>query len=424
MSYGIDYNKLNTALSFKEQESGKNAIDVITEKGTLSFFSSIKSVAMFVNSAYSGSFVSGNIFWTLPVKSLTETYTTGHVVDDVPQLDKVQNDEIYQKIASKVVESFDLEAMGFVGLQIYSLQAQLLAEVMGNYIECKCFKILSDFCDQHPEQTIYIKGLGDKKVFSKEESEQIFSAILFAKTMISKDFTDPHYMGAPMEDFYTVLDTTCFAGLSQALAFNSAYILAADISKKMLEANTSDAAQFVKGKLAMTNILNKNNIGAGVIDKLEDLTIDKKGFLLYKDAYAIVLGVPSFKVLPDPNTQNMKMTMKQQFTTAKLYKNLIFAFVDSFQAGVKGGKVVDYNKDANDGKTTYEVAKGTTIALTSNLVFDADINSVEFDSSNTSIAEVKDGNKLVAKEAGIAVISAAFNNEKPVITFKFKVKVI
>ncbi|MBQ4208931.1 hypothetical protein II654_00590 [bacterium] len=62
MSYGIDYNKLNTALSFKEQESGKNAIDVITEKGTLSFFSSIKSVAMFVNSAYSGSFVSGNIF--------------------------------------------------------------------------------------------------------------------------------------------------------------------------------------------------------------------------------------------------------------------------------------------------------------------------------------------------------------------------
>ncbi|MBQ4208932.1 hypothetical protein II654_00595 [bacterium] len=314
--------------------------------------------------------------------------------------------------------------MGFVGLQIYSLQAQLLAEVMGNYIECKCFKILSDFCDQHPEQTIYIKGLGDKKVFSKEESEQIFSAILFAKTMISKDFTDPHYMGAPMEDFYTVLDTTCFAGLSQALAFNSAYILAADISKKMLEANTSDAAQFVKGKLAMTNILNKNNIGAGVIDKLEDLTIDKKGFLLYKDAYAIVLGVPSFKVLPDPNTQNMIMTMKQQFTTAKLYKNLIFAFVDSFQAGVKGGKVVDYNKDANDGKTTYEVAKGTTIALTSNLVFDADINSVEFDSSNTSIAEVKDGNKLVAKEAGIAVISAAFNNEKPVITFKFKVKVI
>jgi hypothetical protein len=60
--YGIDYTKLNTATSFEEKSTGKKAIDTINEKGTLSFFSSIKSVAMFVNSKYSGSFVSGNIF--------------------------------------------------------------------------------------------------------------------------------------------------------------------------------------------------------------------------------------------------------------------------------------------------------------------------------------------------------------------------
>jgi hypothetical protein len=264
--------------------------------------------------------------------------------------------------------------------------------------------------------------LGNKKVFSKEESEKIFSAILFSKTMISKDFTDPHYMGAPMEDFYTVLDTTCFAGLSQALAFNSGYILAADVSKKMVEADTSDAAQFVKGKLAMTNILNNNFLGAGVLDKVEDLTIDKKGFLLYKDAYAIVLGVPSFKVLPDPNTQNMKMTLKQQFTTAKLYKNLIFAFVDNFQAGVKGGVVYDYNPEAVDGKTTYKIALNSTVDLTSNLIFDEDLAKVSFASSDTNIATIVDGDKLHANAVGTAIITATFASN-PQKTFKFKVKV-
>jgi hypothetical protein len=190
----------------------------------------------------------------------------------------------------------------------------------------------------------------------------------------------------------------------------------------MLEANTADAAQFVKGKLAMTNILNNNFLGAGVLDKVEDLTIDKKGFLLYKDAYAIVLGVPSFMALREPDTQNIKMTLKQQFTTAKLYKNLIFAFVDNFQAGVKGGDVYNYNPEAVDGKTTYKIALKSTVDLTSNLIFDEDLAKLSFASSDTNIAKIVDGNKLHAEVVGTAIITATFASN-PQKTFKFKVKV-
>ena len=415
-SYGIDFNKLNSTISFKEGATGQSIQDTITEYGLLSFFSSFQAVSLFKENTIP--FTSGNMFWTLPVRSLVEDYKQGHIVKDVPEMDKVQNDEIIQKIASKTVESLDVEAMGFIGVQVYVFQAQALGKVMAQYIDAKCMKILSDFCDQHPEQTIWVKNLGEKKVFTEEEAKAMFSEILFNKEAISKDFTDPHYFGAPMNDFYTIFDTSVLAGLVQTVAFNSAYILAADITHGMIEANSADPASFVKGKLIMTNILNNNYLGAGILDKVENLTMDKLGFLVYKDAFKVSLGQSTFMTLPDPNTQNMKLTLKQQFTTAKLYKNLIFAFVNDFKAGVKGGKVDSYV----DNTTTYLANVGQTLDLTSNVILDADKNAVSYASGNASVATVS-GNKLVCAAVGTALITATYNKDGTTKTFDFKVKV-
>jgi hypothetical protein len=43
-----------------------------------------------------------------------------------------------------MVESFDLESMGFTGLQTFAFEAAHLGEVMAKYIDAKCLKILSD----------------------------------------------------------------------------------------------------------------------------------------------------------------------------------------------------------------------------------------------------------------------------------------
>ena len=408
-SYGVDFNKLNSTISFKEGTTGQSII---------SFFSSFQAVSLFKENTVP--FTSGNMFWSLPVRSLVENYTQGHVVNDVPQMDKVQNDEIIQKIASKTVESLDVEAMGFIGVQVYVFQAQALGKVMAQYIDAKCMKILSDFCDQHPEQTIWVKNLGVKKVFTEEEGKAMFAEILFNKEAISKDFTDPHYFGAPMNDFYTIFDTSVLAGLVQTVAFNSAYILAADVTHKMLEANSADAGSFVKDKLVMTNILNNNYLGAGILDKVEDLTMDKLGFLVYKDAFKVSLGQATFMTLPDPNTQNMKLTLKQQFTTAKLYKNLIFAFVNDFKAGVKGGKVDNYD----DNTTTYSASVGQTLDLKSNVILEADKEAVSYTSGNVSVVTVSpDNKKLTCVGTGTSLITATYSKDGVSKHFDFKVKV-
>jgi hypothetical protein len=243
----------------------------------------------------------------------------------------------------------------------------------------------------------------------------MFGGILDSKVLISKDFSDPHYFGAPMEDFYTILDTTVLAGLSQTVAFNSAYIRATEITQKMLEAKNADPASLVLNKIIMTNILNNSGIGAGIIDKVEDLTMDKLGFLVYKDAYKVSLGEGTFMALPDPNTQNVKLTFKQQFTTVKLYKKLIYAYVNDFKAGIKGGDTTD----KTNNMITYKASVGNILTLKGNLIFDEDIAKITFSSDNNAIAEVQ-GGKLVCKSSGAAVITATYEGK----TFLFCVKVI
>jgi len=412
-TYGVDFNKLNTTISFEEGSTGQKLQETITEFGLQAFFGSFQAVSLFKQTAVP--FTSGNMFWTLPVRSLVQDYNQGHVVQDTPKLDKVQNDEIIQKIASVMVESFDLESMGFTGLQTFAFEAAHLGEVMAKYIDAKCLKILSDWCDEHPDQTIWVKNLGAIKIFTEQEGKEMFGGILDSKVLISKDFSDPHYFGAPMEDFYTILDTTVLAGLSQTVAFNSAYIRATEITQKMLEAKNADPASLVLNKIIMTNILNNSGIGAGIIDKVEDLTMDKLGFLVYKDAYKVSLGEGTFMALPDPNTQNVKLTFKQQFTTVKLYKKLIYAYVNDFKAGIKGGDTTD----KVNNQITYKASVGNILTLKGNLIFDEDIAKITFSSDNNAIAEVQ-GDKLVCKSSGVATITAQYENK----TFLFCVKVI
>ena len=59
-SYGIDFNKLNSTISFKEGATGQSIQDTITEYGLLSFFSSFQAVSLFKENTIP--FTSGNMF--------------------------------------------------------------------------------------------------------------------------------------------------------------------------------------------------------------------------------------------------------------------------------------------------------------------------------------------------------------------------
>lgn len=300
---------------------------------------------------------------------------------------KNNSNVLIEKTFSRSIESFDFNEISNDQKNIYlKLEKSKLEEEVVTYIKSKYLKLLSDFFDQHPEQTIWVKDFAECKTSFEEKWQKIQKIILFAK----KKFQ------------------ICQQKLSLSITMGKIYYYFDNSFYNTLK------------HFQMRDIVNTPfNFLSCFFGCGEKILIDKLGFMLYKDVFK-VSPRKKFDVLHNPNTQNPILTVKLQFTIAKLFKNLIFAFVKNFQAGVKDGNIFEYNQQSTDGRTTYNVGLQSIVQLTSNLILD-DKTKVLFISSNESIAKIIDDDKLKGVAVGIVIITAKFGIEQ---SFKFKVKVI